>query len=254
VESFFVISPDYRHEDSLLKLRPTPLAAPGSAAAVSRGAAGTIVTPPGSGTRRLIGSRYHSRNTDNHTLGPGVGMLYDRLSHQSGLDGTVTTPQTTNLPTAALTRYTSGDGVVIMVSIYLGVGATPTTITASYTNQAGTSGRTTEAGVLGGPSFAGPGATILGLQAGDTGVRSVESVTLAGSTGSAGNFGVTLMKPLILLTPVDGTSMPPRRITEDFMLARGVAPVLQADAALYMLTRSNANSSGACFSLDTVYE
>src|SRR5512138_1596168 len=34
----------------------------------------------------------------------GTVIIYDRLSHQGGLSGTVTTAQTTNLPTAALTR------------------------------------------------------------------------------------------------------------------------------------------------------
>jgi len=44
-------------------------------------------------------------------MNPMIGGMYticDRVSHQGGLSGIVTTAQTTNLPTAALTRYTSG--------------------------------------------------------------------------------------------------------------------------------------------------
>jgi hypothetical protein len=37
------------------------------------------------------------------------------------------------------------------------------------------------------------------LQDADTGIRSVESVTLAGTTASAGSFGVVLFKPLVMV-------------------------------------------------------
>lgn len=127
----------------------------------------------------------------------GTYFIVDRLSHTGGLDGTLTTAQTTNLPTAALTRFTSGEGVMIGLTIYTTIGTTATTVTASYTNQAGTSGRTTLANPFGGSSTNSSSRfVILSLQAGDTGARSVESVTLAGSTGTVGNFGVTLFKIL----------------------------------------------------------
>ena len=50
---------------------------------------------------------------------------------------------------------------------------------------------------------------VLPLQAGDTGVKSVESVTLAATTGTAGNLGVLLFKPLTMLwsTTFDASSM-----------------------------------------------
>lgn len=127
----------------------------------------------------------------------GAFLIVDRLSHQGGLDGTAITTQTTNLPTAALTRYTDGVGVMIGLTIYTTIGATGTTVTASYTNQAGTPGRTTVAQAIGATGFNAAGRMIiLPLAAGDTGARSVESVTLTATTGTAGNFGVTLFKVL----------------------------------------------------------
>ena len=130
------------------------------------------------------------------TLGQGI-ILADRVSHQGGLSGIVTTAQTTNLPTGALTRFTSGVGVCIALEIYTAIGATATTVTVSYTNQAGTAGRTSQASVFGGSlSNAVARFVILPLQDGDTGVRSVESVTVLATTGTAGAFGVTLFKPL----------------------------------------------------------
>lgn len=133
----------------------------------------------------------------------GVFILADRLSHQGGLSGTSLSTQTTNLPTAALTRYTSGAGVWAALEVYSAVGSTTlATVTASYTNQAGTSGQSGVASLGSFNSYAARAVnqmTVMALAAGDTGVRSVESVTLSASTGTAGNFGVTLFKPLLFL-------------------------------------------------------
>jgi hypothetical protein len=127
-------------------------------------------------------------------------MLIDMLVISGGLSGTVTTAQTTNLPTAALPRYTSGEGVHAALIIHLNLGTTATTVTCSYTNQAGTPGRITRAAAIGGSGLNGAGVLIrLSLQGADTGIRSVESVTLAGTTASAGSFGVVLFKPLAMV-------------------------------------------------------
>ena len=126
------------------------------------------------------------------------GMLVDVLNISGGMSAIIATAQTTNIPTAALTRYTTGDGVCLALVIWTAIGATATTVTASYTNQAGTAGRTTKARVFGSSAAAGQ-VLIMSLQDGDTGVRSVESVTVAATTGTAGNFGVMLFKPLSAL-------------------------------------------------------
>jgi len=125
----------------------------------------------------------------------GRVLLYDRLLHIGGLDATNTGAQTVG---GTLTRNTSGVGNQIWVVVYTQVGATGTTITASYTNQSGTAGRTTTARTFGGTSFREQTRAMpLPLQAGDTGVQSVESVTVLGTTGAAGNFGVVVAKPLL---------------------------------------------------------
>lgn len=125
-------------------------------------------------------------------------MLIDRLSHMGGLSGTSTSPQTTNLPTAALPRYTDGTGVMIGVQVYTTMGSTDSVLTISYTNTTPTAGRT--AVVLFSASTPSAGAFyIAGLQGADTGVTSVESATLSLSTGTAGNFGITLFKPLAII-------------------------------------------------------
>jgi len=158
-----------------------------------------------SGSLQLLGARLNSSGIS------GIAMiLVDLLNISAGMSGTVTTAQTTNLPTIALTRHTTGEGVMAALFIESAVGATSTTFTVSYTNQAGTPGRTSTATTIGGTNFRETGAYILiPLEAGDTGVRSVESVTLAGTTGTAGSFGISLFKPLAILPMESFTGVAP---------------------------------------------
>jgi hypothetical protein len=130
-------------------------------------------------------------------LAAGTYQLHDRLLDISGLSATVTTAQTVG---GTLTRNTNGDGNEILVEIFTQIGATPTTITASYTNQAGTAGRITEAVTFGGTNAREAQRIIkLPLQAGDKGVRSVQSVTVLATTGTAGDFGLVVSRPLCSL-------------------------------------------------------
>jgi hypothetical protein len=136
--------------------------------------------------------------------------MIDLLNISGNMNATLATPQTTGLPTAALTRYTSGEGVMAGIVIFTQIGNTITTVTVSYTNQAGTSGRTSTATSFGQTAFRENNIFIpIPLQAGDTGVRSIESVTLAASTGTAGNFGVCLYKPLAMISFEDITGQAP---------------------------------------------
>lgn len=129
--------------------------------------------------------------------GHGVHILCDRLSHSGGLVCNTTGEQTTNLPTAALTRYTSGVGVMCGLTVYT-IGAMATgTITARYT-MGGVGSKTT-------PTIAEPNGAVgvgrflvLPAEAGGTGFQSVEGVTLSVAGSTAGNFGVTLFKPLAM--------------------------------------------------------
>lgn len=172
--------------------------APTTAAVPARDIAGAIGQQNPLGTMRL-GHMHFSRAAS------GFLVLCDRLSHQGGLAGNSAAAQTTNLPTAALTRYTTGEGVLACLEIYSLIGTTATTVTASYTNQAGTAGRTSVATVWGGTAFREANRVVfLPLQAGDTGVRAVASVTQAATTGTAGNYGVTLIKPIIAVPVVGG--------------------------------------------------
>lgn len=126
-------------------------------------------------------------------------LLIDILNASGGLSGNINTLQTTNLPTAALTRSTDGVGVMAAMMMWTAVGATDTTITVLYTNTADVSGRTATLNF----AVSAPGAnslTVLGLQAGDLGVKSVQSVQLSAATGGVGNMGVVLYRPIAMLS------------------------------------------------------
>jgi hypothetical protein len=127
----------------------------------------------------------------------GALILYDRLAHGSALSGTVTTAQTIGSP--ALTRPdANGTATEMFIEWYTATGATPTTATVSYTNQSGTAGQTSGTSTV--PANA-PAALMspIPLAAGDTGVRAIASLTLLASTGTAGNFGYTIIRKLAII-------------------------------------------------------
>jgi hypothetical protein len=121
----------------------------------------------------------------------GTLIAYDRLAHSALLSGIVATAQTVG--GAALTRFTTGDDVELFLEVYATTGATQVNVTVSYTNESGTAGRTSASTPFIATPVAGQMLPIP-LQSGDKGVRSVESVTLSATTGTAGSFGVTLVK------------------------------------------------------------
>lgn len=164
-------------------------------------------------------------------------FLYDRLLHQGNLSGTVTTAQNVQSGSGvSLTRSTNGDGNEIWIEIYTAIGSTQQTVTCSYTNQAGTASRTTQAMPIGGAANLAPQGVLdvgrMVLQAGDTGVRSVETLTLSGSTGTAGTFGVTIAHRLAQIPFHDGIAI------VDFTYGDSGTPVIEAGACLAMMWRS----------------
>lgn len=170
----------------------------------------------------------------------GAMMLYDRLVATSGLSGTVATAQTIN--STALPRYTTGVGVLCALEVYTALGSTPVTATISYTNQDGVSGQTS--GTISIPASAVAGTMIFPfpLASGDTGIKSVQSLTLSGSTGSAGNFGITLYVPLAFV-PYNASSYSER----DLVLQTANLPQINAGACLAMATLASASSTGMQF-------
>jgi hypothetical protein len=173
-------------------------ATPTTAAVPTNTTAGSLLHEQTSGTQRIIGHQLRGNNRCPF-------WVVDRLSHQGGLVGNVATSQTTNLPTAALTRYTDGAGVMIALEVYTLIGTTATTVSVTYTDGVNGGSRVSPLTAIGGTGFREVGCMILiPLQLGDKNPVSVQSVILTATTGTAGAFGVTLFRPLYTMySPVD---------------------------------------------------
>lgn len=177
-------------------------------------------------------------------------ILCDYLLYYPFVDEGVTDPQAlTN--SVGLPRYTDGQGVQVMaVSVAGRTGGQTFQIT--YTNQSNVSGRTsvvvlqnsaaangsivtTQTAVNG---SAGP---FLPLQAGDTGVRSIQSVQMI-SGSDVGLFALVLVKPL-LTTLIRGIDAP---VEVDPALMQGLQlPEIKNDAYLNLLCLPNGSLSGS---------
>lgn len=207
-------------------------AVPTTAVAPTRATTGALAQQNSSGVLRY-GQVTKTIGFTGGNGGNGTWIMADRLSHQGGLSGTSVATQTTNLPTAALTRYTSGVGVMAALEIYTAIGTAATTVTCSYTNEAGTAGRTSIATAWGGTTDSAQGEmTPIPLQSGDAGVRAVASVTAAASTTVVGNFGVTLYKPLVAVP-----ALMLARCEQDVVIGmNGVIPQIITDACLFWIS------------------
>lgn len=128
----------------------------------------------------------------------------DYLLYYPSIDDGTTDPQVLD-NTVTLPRYADGAGVQVLgVSVAGRTGGQ--SFSFSYTNSAGVSGRTSQTVVQNasaaiGTAIGSAQATnnstgpFIGLQAGDSGVRSIESVTMNGA--DVGLFALILVKPLV---------------------------------------------------------
>jgi hypothetical protein len=123
----------------------------------------------------------------------GTAVLVDRLLHIGGLSGTSTSAQTV---AGSLSRYTDGLGVEAWIEIYTQIGASATTVSMNYDSDSATN-QTSPAQAIGGTGLREAQRLIrLPVAAGHRGVKVVNNVTLAATTSTAGEFGVTLVRPL----------------------------------------------------------
>jgi hypothetical protein len=164
--------------------------APGTAAAPSPGMAGAALTsyagqipfPAAVSNKNINLARFQAQATIAGTL-----ILCDRLWHNSGLNLTSTSAQTINSvawPARDANGSSNGAQVLIGLEVTTATGSGTPNFTMSYTNQAGTASKTGTGILPGGASSPVGSFYPMGLDAGDTGVRSVQSFTLSASWSS----------------------------------------------------------------------
>lgn len=162
---------------------------PGAAVAPTPGMAGAALTTYSGQipfSNPVSGNSYLARLQGQATIA-GTLMLVDRLWHQSGISVTTTTAQTINsvaFPARDVDASTNGNGIYIGLEISTATGAGAATPSISYTNQAGTAGKTGSMIVAYAASSVAGTFYPFSLAAGDTGVRSVQTVTLGVSMTS----------------------------------------------------------------------
>lgn len=167
-------------------------------------------------------------------------ILYDRLWHTSGLSGIVTAADTA-VANSALTRPSANAlGVELWAEVYTALGSNAVTLNCRYTNQDGVDNKV---GTFVYPS-GWSGACVAGqmwpmmLAAGDTSVRKVTAYHWSGTTGTAGNFGFTLLRRVAEI-PLEIANVSK---TMD-AIATGLAK-LDNDACLAMMVFCSAATTG----------
>ena len=203
---------------------------------------GGLVTPKTKIIRRVLGM------TQTATAVPLNMILCDYLMFYPFIDESITDPQllTTNI---SLPRYSTGEGVKVMaVAVAAHTGGQSFFI--NYTNSQGVSNRTSKTvsmwtqGVTGtivttATNQVNANGPFIPLQDGDTGVRSIESITMLGS--DLGLFTLVLVKPLAQLN-IRGIDAP---VEIDYFKDFSHAPVIQDDAYLNFICCTPGNISGA---------
>lgn len=184
---------------------------PGAATAPSPGMAGESLTsyngaiplPPASNNTHV--SSFSAVASGQ----PGMLILCDRLWQNSGINITSTSPQSVNSvtwPARDKNGATSGDGVYIGVEVSGATGSGTPTLTLTYTNSSGAPTRT---GTNIRPTVASSAIGTfypIGLAAGDTGVRSIQTYQQS-ATWTSGTIHLVAYRPILAL-PIFATGIP----------------------------------------------
>lgn len=185
----------------------------------------------GSGTQAYLGRFALSMATAN-TI-----HVYDLLYAASGFVGNSATAQTITSPASMPTRNSTGQGAEIWIGCSSAIGATAHNVTVQYTNQAGTSGRNTVS-TAGIQSMAANRMYQVPLQSGDTGVTSVQGLTLSASSGTAGNLWVMVLDRLCSIA----VPIPNVGVSADF--ATLGMPAIDDNACLMFSLQGTTTTSG----------
>lgn len=185
------------------------------------------------------------------TAVPMPMILMDYLLYYPFIDEGTNDEQTlTN--TVSLSRYADGKGVQIMpVVVAAGAGGAGVSFVCSYTNSDGVAGRTTRAvnlttqtvtGTIASTASATAGCNgpFLPLQSGDSGVRSIQSVTFTSAT-DVGLITLVLVKPLAQMS-IRGIDAP---VEVEYLVDFAQMPEIKDDAYLNFICHPGGTLSAA---------
>lgn len=175
--------------------------------------------------------------------------VHDRLMHMGGLVGNVTTAQTVNLNLNGVTADNmverKGDAnfsdVQWWAEWYTDTGATASNATVAVTYNDGTTGSLTTF-AAGGTVRAGrmiPLNNLIPAAAAGKFIRSIDTVTLSASTGTAGSFGFTATRPRMTMPLLLANKM------EAFDWAQLGLPEIFNSSCLSLIELCSTTSTGA---------
>lgn len=174
-------------------------------------------------------------------------MLVDLLVAAGNILATTNTAQTVN--STALTRYTTGAGVLATMHVTTAIGTTASNISlSSYTNQAGTAARANTAVAMTTSAIVGrllPVTTgaMMNFQSGDYGIRSVETITLSAAM-SAGVMALNLYYPLAFCPGIGANIYTERDSTIQIDGITEIANASQVLGCLNVYCLPNSSSTG----------
>lgn len=174
------------------------------------------------------------------TFVPGLLTLVDLCLYYPGISANVATAQTL-VNGVSLSRYTTGDGLVMWPVVTTALGATASSLSVTYTDHAGNAGNTlgmtvpaTQSQIVGGLVNATVG-PFLPLAAGDRGVRSVQTVQFSAAMG-AGAVALCIGKRIADI-PIGVTGFAAERDTVNQIMS---LPQVQDGACLTWLFQAGA--------------
>jgi hypothetical protein len=139
-----------------------------------------------------------------------LALLCDRLWHNGGINATSTSLQSITSPpwpARDINGSTDGEGVFLGVEFSGAhtIGSAPV-ITVGYTNSAGVAGRSATNSLHAFVAHSASAVTPLDLQAGDTGVRSVQSITINPAFTTAA-LNLVAYRPIVLMPVIGGAGV-----------------------------------------------
>ena len=192
---------------------------------------------------------------------PGFFKLIDICGYYPGINMNVATVQ--NLVGTPTLRYTNGNGVRAFLSVTTATGATAHNLSMSYTNQAGTSGRTlpvtvscTASAIVGHITHSGTAANNYGwhlpMANGDFGIRSVQSVQLSAASGAAGVAALVLAREIATIPVLQASVASERDLINQFP-SMEIIPDGACLALLYFAGAATATNSNFYGNVQTIW-
>ena len=187
----------------------------------------------GVGVDRLL----HKITLHDNSANPTFYQLLDYVTYAPFVDFDSTDEQI--FTPLVLPRYVDGKGLKVMIVVQ-GTGTATANIVMNYTNEKGVSGRTSttliNSNLSAGTVASNAQQGFLGLMIGDSGIRSIESVTMQSAIGGIG--AIVIVKPIDTIQKYEQSP-----IERDYLIDKQSLPFIHNDAYLQFIAKSQGSAT-----------